>query len=425
MSEKTLLGQILTDNSIYSSLVITENDFEEIKNKQIFRAIGKCLDSELEADIVTVSNIEHNINHIYLSGLTSDTASTANWKYYEKKILRESKKRQLITLSNQFKDWINTESPEKVLSNMENALMDMTAGKDKPRIQTIQEMSKSFLDITEEKYKIRDNNGVIKTGIEALDNKIIGFRKRMYYLVGARPSQGKSAMLMNMACNVGIVQNKRVGYISTESSNLEIATRIFASQGSIDSLKIIKAFLTDQELARMNQAVNKISDKKMYFYYTPGMELDDLVRQAKRMIKVNKCEILFIDYLQDIVIKGMENNIEKTKQKSKAMKILAEELEIPVVVAAQLKRDSAGRRPILSDFAESSQLEKDADGGFLIFHHIENKKEVESGAENPKYSTYLLVEKSRDGITGAINLFFNKQYVRFEELNNEGSKFKW
>jgi len=424
VSEKILLGQILTDNSIYSSLSITENDFEEIENKQIFRAIKECLNKELVADIVTVSRIDLPINYIYLSGLTTNIASTKNWKYYEKKILHKSKVKQLKILSSQFKDWINSEEPEQVISNMENALMEINTGENKIQIQTIQEIAKDFLNITEERYKNRENNEVIKTGIENLDTKIIGFRKRMYYLIGARPSQGKSAMIMNMACNVGIVQNKRVGYISTESSNQEIATRIFASQGSIDSLKIIKAFLTNNELSRMNHAVNNISNKKMYFYYTPGMELDDLIRQAKRMVKVYKCEILFVDYLQDIVIKGQDNNLEKTKQKSKAMKILAEELNIPVVVAAQLKRDADSRRPILSDFAESSQLEKDADGGFLIFHHIENRKEVESGEENPKYKTFLLVEKARDGITGAINLYFNKQYVRFEELNNEENNYR-
>jgi len=418
VSEKQLLGQIITNNSIFSSLVVTAEDFEDMKNKQIFIAIGNCLDKELQADLPTIASIDSAVNHIYLSGLTTDIATTANWKFYENKILVKSKKRQLSRLSSKFKDWINTESPEKALYNMENALMDISTGKNKAQIQTIQEISKNFLDVTEQKYKNKGNNGVIKTGIEDLDNKIIGFRKRMYYLVGARPSQGKSALLMNMACNAGIIQNKRVGYISTESSNLEIATRIFASQGSVDSLKIIKAYLTTEELGRMNHAVDTISNKKMFFYYTPGMELEDLIRQAKRMVKVNKCEILFVDYLQDIVIKGQDNNLEKTKQKSKAMKVLAEELNIPVIVAAQLKRDSDGRRPILSDFSESSQLEKDADGGFLIFHHIENKKAVESGEENPRHRTYLLVEKARDGITGAIELFFNKQYVRFEELIN-------
>jgi len=301
------------------------------------------------------------------------------------------------------------QSPEKLYSGID--------------IETIQDIAKQFLDITEKKFINKDNNGVIYTGIEMLDAKIIGFRKRMYYLVGARPSQGKSAMLMNMACNVGIIQNKKVGYISTESSNYEIVTRIFASQGSIDSLKIIKAYLTPDELSRMNHAVNNISSKKMYFYYTPGMELDDLMRQAKRMVKVHKCEILFVDYLQDIIVKGQDNNLEKTKQKSKAMKILAEELNIPVVVAAQLRRDADIRRPILSDFAESSQLEKDADGGFLIFHHIENKKQVEEGKEDPKYKTFLLVEKARDGITGNIPLFFNRQFVRFEELNNDTKEY--
>lgn len=425
MSEKILLGQILLDNSIYSSMVATEDDFEQIKNKQILRGIGKCLDSDLVADIVTVSSIDHSINHIYLANLTTDIASTKNWKFYENDILYKSRVCKLKTLSNQFKDWIGTETPEQVISNMENALMEINTGKNKAQIQTIQEISKYFLDVTEKKFINKDNNGTIPTGIEELDNKIIGFRRRMYYLIGARPSQGKSAMLMNMACSVGIDQGKRVGYISTESSNLEIATRIFASQGSIDSLKIIKAYLTTDELARMNHAVDTISNKQMYFYYTPGMELDDLIRQAKRLVKVNKCEILFVDYLQDIVIKGQEHNLEKTKQKSKAMKILAEELNIPVVVAAQLKRDSEGRRPLLSDFSDSSQLEKDADGGFLLFHHVKNKKEVSEGKENPKYDTYLLVEKARDGITGAIRLFFNKQFVRFEELNTDAKEFKW
>lgn len=425
MSEQILLGQILTDNSIYSSLRIEEKDFQEIRNKQIFRAVGACLDKELVADIVTVSSIDHTIDHIYLAGLTTNIASCTNWKYYEKGILYKSKKNQLKTLSAQFQDWINTETPENVIHNMENALIDFNSNKTNAKIETIQDIAKEFLDITEKKFINKENNGVIRTGIEELDNKIIGFRKRMYYLIGARPSQGKSAMLMNLACNVGIKQKKKVGYISTESSNVEIVTRVFASQGSIDSLKIIKGYLTESELARMNHAVDSISDKRMYFYNTPGMELDDLIRQAKRMVKVHKCEILFIDYLQDIAIKGQDNNLEKTKQKSKAMKILAEELNIPVVVAAQLKRDSEGRRPVLSDFSESSQLEKDADGGFLIFHHINNKKEVDTGESNPKYDTFLLVEKARDGITGGIRLFFNKQYVRFEELNSDAEEFKW
>ena len=134
------------------------------------------------------------------------------------------------------------------------------------------------------------------------------------------------------------------------------------------------------------------------------------------MVRFYKCEIIYVDYIQDIYINSNETTIEKTALKSKAMKYLAEELDIPVVAGAQLRRDAEERRPRLSDFSDSSQLEKDADGAILIYHHHVNKK---TPNDQPEYKSYLLAEKVRDGITGQIPVQFVKQYVTFSERRED------
>jgi len=315
-------------------------------------------------------------------------------------------------LSKQFTDWVNDSSPEDAVKNLEEALMVITKSKAQNKVVKLGEISKEFINIIEKRYHSKGEMVGIPSGISKLDAMILGFRKRMYYLIGGRPSQGKSALLLNMACNASINENKKVGYISTESSVMETVTRLYASQGKVNSMNLITGMFSVKDFAGINDVVEKTQNTNMYFFYKPGMTLDEVSQTARLMVRFYKCEIIFVDYLQDITLYGNDTTINKTSLKSKTMKYLAEELNIPVVAAAQLKRDSDERRPRLSDFGDSSQLEKDADGAILIYHHHVNKSEP---TQTPEYESYLLAEKVRDGITGQVPVYFKKEYVTFTE----------
>jgi len=411
-NEVTLLGQILTDNKIFHSLEITEDDIYQPNNKRIFRAITNCINKGLVADIITISDNDKNISMMSLSTITSNVASTANWKYYHDRIVANSYKEKIRKLSVQFTDWVNNTTPKGAVENLEKSLMDITRNKKGNKVVKLNEVSKEFIELIEKRYHAKGEMPGIASGIGALDKMILGFRKRMFYLIGGRPSQGKSALLLNFACNAGIEENRKVGFISTESSIMEIVTRLYAGQSKINSMNLITGMLRPTDFGGMTDTASRTYDSNMYFYYTPGMTLDDLSQTARLMVRFYGCEIIFIDYLQDITINGSDTTLEKTKRKSKQMKYLAEELNVPFVVAAQLRRDADERRPRLSDFAESSQLEKDADGAILIYHHYVNKSEP---TQTPEYKSYLLAEKVRDGMTGQVPVYFKKEYVTFTE----------
>ena len=413
-NEKMLLSQLIGDNSIYHSFKIKVDDFYDIESRKIFKAIGDCISQGLTADIVIISQQNESINPFTLSGLTS--MPSGNWQYYHDDILKKSHSRKVKTLALQFVDWTNQEDSQTALSYLEKALTELSIDKSKDSIKHINELALEFLDVVGERYK---NKGIlpgISTGIDKLDNMTLGFRDRMYYLIGARPSQGKSSLLLNMACHAALRVGKKVGYISTESSNLEIITRVYASEGQINSMNLISGSLQNKEFGSLQTTSELLKDKSMYFYYTPGMTLEDVQTQAKRMRRFFKCDIIFVDYLQDIVLPGRDTTTDKTSNKSRAMKVLCEELEIPIVAAAQLGRASDGRRPRLSDFSDSSQLEKDADGGFLIYHRQTN---TDYPNDKPEYESEILVEKVRDGITGDVKVLFKREYTKFIEKPNQ------
>lgn len=414
-NERTLIGQIITDNKIFHSLEISEDDIYNPENKRVFRAITKCINQGLEADLITISDNDNNISPSYLASITSNVASTANWKYYHGRIQKNSYKAKVQRLAKQFTDWVNTGSAKEAVNNLEEALMDITKNKSKNKVMKLNEVSKDFIDLIEKRYHAKGEMPGIPSGISKLDSMILGFRKRMFYLIGGRPSQGKSALLLNMACNAAIGDNRKVGYISTESSVMEIVTRLYASQGKVNSMNLITGMFSHVDFSGINDVVERTQKTNMYIYYTPGMTLEDLSQTARLMVRHYKCEIIYIDYLQDITVEGKDTTLDKTKTKSKTMKYLAEELDIPVVVGAQLRRDAEDRRPRLSDFADSSQLEKDADGAILIYHHQTNKKEAAENGEDPIFESYLLAEKVRDGSCGSIPVYFKKEYITFTE----------
>lgn len=259
-----------------------------------------------------------------------------------------------------------------------------------------------------EKISERDNNGIIgyPTGYAKMDFLTLGFQNRKLYYIGARPSQGKTALLINFAIKCGV----RFGFLSAESGEEEVIGRMFAVYGKLDARKLQLGTRGSKEFTEMSNFIDHESGIKSVIYDKPNMDIGDLVLRARDMVENFGCKILFIDYIQILSATAdmkRKDRREQIAEISLRLKQLARELNVPVVVAAQLVRDAEKERPGLQSFSDSSQIEKDADVAILIWNTTEKSNEI------VYEKTYLLVEKNRDGMKGPVEVEFDKATMRF------------
>ena len=230
----------------------------------------------------------------------------------------------------------------------------------------------------------------------------LGFLERRLYYFGARPSQGKTALLLNFIANC----NEKCGLLSSESAKEELGIRLLARESKIDSQRLLVGMMRTDEIARLDDSAAVLYDHcGVYVYDEPNMSIDTAVSIARRMKREYDIKILFVDYLQCLSPSrdGAKREYrEQVAYASKQMKHLARTLNIPVVVAAQLRRDAEGNRPVLRDFSDSTQIERDADVAVMI-HNTEANE------------SWLLIEKNRDGQTGDVPVVFTKPHVLFTD----------
>jgi replicative DNA helicase len=411
--EGMLLCAILTENKILDESLIREFYFSDSRNKRIFRAIQKCRENGIIADITTVPKTDTEIEYYYLASITSLSPTAGNWKYYEKNVIQDYQWNRFSLLGRVLQEMAKDKNEtSEILEMAEKALVDITSKSERDDIFSISSLIPGFIDQTEKRYKAKGKIPGLSTGIDKLDNMTLGLNKSRLYYIGARPSQGKSALALNIALHLAVNELKSVGFISLESSKEECTLRAFASQGRMNGMDISTGALRMADFANLNATADKLFQKKLYFYDQPNITIQDIKSISRRMVTFYKCEVIFIDYLQ--IIQHSDTKLckrERIEDISVQLKNLARELDIPIVCLAQLRRDVDQRRPGLGDFSDSSQAEKDADVAILIYHEKENNDD-----EDEKLKSRLLVEKSRDGRTGSIDVVFKKEYVTFYEI---------
>ena len=309
-----------------------------------------------------------------------------------------------------------------MIEGINDTLEKILSNSSEHKIMAVKDLVLPMVNKFEERYKCRGQLSGLQTGFKTLDDLTGGLQNGRLYLLGARPSQGKSAMALNIAGT--IANHEAVGFLSLESAWEEMLTREFAGESGVNSQRLGNGFFTEHDLNGLINAGGVISKKNMYIYDKPNCGLVEVIGQCRRMVNRFKCKVLFVDYLQ-LVQTTAESDRERVAKVSKRLKDLARELKVPIVALAQLRRDSEGRRPGLGDFQHSSQLEQDADVGMLLYHTVcdreTGKSLKKSKIEDDKtelLKIYLLIDKNRDGRTGAIQLDFRPEIVTFREAVN-------
>jgi replicative DNA helicase len=425
-AEAAVLSAMMIDNSSVARVVesIKENHFYKSAHKIVYRAIIDLFDANIEVDIITLMHKLEEKNELnkvggklYLNELSDVVLSSANVEYHTQIVLEKALLRELITTSNQvIKACYNPEGPVvDIVDWAEQEIFKIAEMPNNRAFQKVSELVPEVLRNVEEVAKTRKSVLGVASGFDTLDKMLGGFRKGQLIIIAARPAMGKTSFALNVAYNA-IAQDLKVGVFTLEMSSEELLLRIFSSCSEISMDTLIKGYGMDQtKIARISQVAEVLTNKELYIDDTGSITVMDIKAKSRRLkAEIKGLDLIIIDYLQLMSSKrNIENRQQEIAEISRALKVLAKELELPIIALSQLNRGLESRpdkRPMLSDLRESGAIEQDADVVMFIYRDDYYNKESERPGK-----AEIIIGKNRHGATGFIELDFHKEFTQFKD----------
>lgn len=419
-AEKAVLGAILLRNDCFDDVtrILSETDFSGSRNRLIFRAVGELLDQGAGVDLLTLADnlrdkgFLKKVGADYVAHLTSVVPTAANVEYYAQVVRDESVRRTVNFAVGRLVEKISDPGLEvaEVVEEAERVIFEVNQQRAGDYVKIDSVLGKA-MDRVEEYVNTKGALTGIPSGLAEIDSMTGGFQDGEMYVVGARASIGKTAFALTAAQN--IMKLRPVGFFSLEMSNEMLGVRLLAMEGRVDSHKIRSGFLSFDDVHKLTGGASRMYGKGLYLYDQPNARIADIKSKLRRMVSRDDVKIAFIDYVG--LVKPEKRDIPRHEQVSivsKELKQMARELNIPLVVLAQLNRLAEGRRPNLSELKESGALEEDADCVILL-HRERNDEE----AMVVPVEAHIL--KQRNGPLGMVEIAFHKRYTRFENLARE------
>ncbi|OHD54482.1 MAG: replicative DNA helicase [Spirochaetes bacterium GWF1_51_8] len=434
-AESACLGAMMMNSYAVDTVLqlLTDEDFFDIKNQIIFRAVASLRDKSIPVDIVSVSDylnstaeLERIGGSAYLSRLVEQVPSATNVSYYAKIVLDKSVLRNLINTCSNIVDNVYEYQTEmdRVLDEAESSVFEASSRKVKSDFLILKKSLVEAIDVIENRKNQGEYTG-IPTGFYLFDEMTSGFQKSDLVVIAARPSMGKTAFALNIALNIG-KKNPDYGilFFSLEMSAQELTLRSLSSESGIPLKKIRSGRITKEDHQDLLTAAKKLEKTKILIDDTPAIPLNELRSKARRAFRKYDVKIIFIDHLQIITAgdpnKPSFNRVQEMSYITRSLKALAKELQIPVVALSQLSRASEKREdkaPMLSDLRDSGTIEQDADViSFLHRDEYYTGKKSEEELQKEKNQAELLILKHRNGPIGKVMLGFYGEIVKFMNL---------
>ena len=430
-AEKSLLGAIMISDNILPEVltVIRPADFYENRHQIIFEAMSDLYDQHKPVDLLTLTaelKSKKQLKEIggapYLTELSNFVPVASHAKAYAEIIEKTSVRRKLIKAGTEIakKAYDDDTNATDLVGEAERQLFEVSDKIVKSDYVPMEELLADAFDRIEELHKNKGALRGLKTGFRDLDKKTAGFQKGDLIIIGARPAMGKTTFAQNLAYNIASINQKGVLFFSMEMAANEIVDRMISDVSGIDNWKMRTGNLSDEEFQKIGDALGEMDELPIYIDDTSSMTIVELRNKARRAMHDHDIGIVIVDYLQ--LIQGSDrykgNRVQEVTEISRGLKILARELEIPVVALAQLSRSVTGRedpRPVLSDLRESGSIEQDAD--LVMFLHRPDYYRQNDDNYEETHITELLVAKHRHGAVGKIELYFHPELLRFMSLD--------
>ena len=429
-AEKSVLGAILINNQAFNQAaeVIDAEDFYRDAHRRIFEKMVGLTDRGNPVDLLTLKDelgrsgdLDEVGGPAYISALTDGVPRSANVEYYAKIVKEKSTLRRLIQSASDVlgRAYEAEQDADVLLDEAERAIFQIAEHRLRSGFVPVSELVQSGYQLIEQLQEHRGLVTGVPSGFVDLDEMTSGFQKADLVIVAARPSMGKTSFVLNIAMHCGVEAGKSVGIFSLEMSKEQLFMRMLTSEARVDAHRFRGGFLGEQDYARLVDAFARMHDAKVFIDDTPSVGILEMRAKSRRLKLEHGLDLLVVDYLQLMQGRGrFENRQQELASISRALKILAKELNVPILALSQLSRAPEARgdhRPQLSDLRESGALEQDADVVLFIFREEmyapegERSPDVEGTAE-------IIIGKQRNGPTGTVRLAFLKQYTRFENL---------
>ncbi len=431
-AEEAILGAILVNPSCMNRIVehLRPESFYKPAHRYVYEAMLQLYNGEDKIDIVSVSDVL-NMNQklelvggrAFINDLSYNTITTANVEYYSKLVQEKAIKRSLINAGSEIVSSGYDVNPiEESLEQAEKLIFDIASQKASKSLISIKDIVYDVYAKIEERANNKGQLTGVPTGFYDLDTYTNGLQKSDLIILAARPAMGKTAFALNIAQNVALRANVPVAIFSLEMSKDQLAQRLMCSEAEVDTQRLKTGNMQAKDWEKLATAMANLSEAKIYIDDTAGCTITDLRAKCRRLAMAEKnLGLIVIDYLQLIEGTGREDRMQQISSISRGLKILAKELNVPIIALSQLSRAVEGRtdkRPMLSDLRESGSIEQDADIVMFIYRdeYYKNANEDEEEAEKAanKGEAEIIIAKHRNGPVGTVKLLFQGSITKFK-----------
>ena len=426
-AEESLLGAMLLSREAIAvaAEMCASTDFYRPAHGHIFDAIVSLYAKGEPADPITVADELRRAGLLdmvggsgALVGLQAGTPTTTNAQHYARIVEEHALLRRLIGVAGEISE-IGYALPDDVTAAVDRAeamVFDVARRRTTDTMAPLRDLLGLNLDRLEMLYERGESITGIPSGYHDLDERLNGLQPNALYIVGARPAMGKSAFALGMAAHAALEHRKPVLFFSLEMSHMELTQRLLCAEARVDSLRMRNGKLHADDWPKITNAVGRMADAPIYIDDNPNLTVMEIRGKARRLkAKLGDLGLIVIDYLQLMTGRtNAENRQVEIAEISRGLKILARELEVPVVALSQLSRaleQRADKRPMLSDLRESGSLEQDADVVMFLY-----RDEVYNADSPDRGTAEIIVAKHRSGPVGTSRLAFLDHYTKFANM---------
>ena len=427
-AEMSLIGAVLIDEDVLADVseIVKARDFYDKRHLTIYEAMISLFEHHKPVDLLTLTDElkkKDNLDMVggasYLTELTNYVPTAAHAATYADMVAQKAVRRRLIKASGDISE-LGYDEEFNVQQLLEKAEAELFSVSDQSLKQDLTSIEQILLDSFDRLEELHRNKGAlrgVKTGYRDLDNMTAGLQRSDLIILAARPAMGKTTLVTNLAYNVATINKQSVLFFSLEMSKEQLIDRMLSDVSGVDSWNIRTGNLSDEDFAKLSEASGEMAEAPIYIDDTPGLTVLEIRTKARRAAHQAPLGLIVIDYLQ--LIQGSAatqgNRVQEVSEISRGLKLLARELNVPVIALSQLSRTVENRTPQipqLADLRESGSIEQDAD--IVMFIYREAYYNPDTDRQN---ITDLIIAKHRNGPVGRVELYFHPERLRFMSLD--------
>lgn len=432
-AEASLLGSILIDSDSLVKIADTihSEDFYDPRHQKIYDAIHQLYEKHYAIDVLTITDQIKNNGLLdaaggagYITELTNYVPTASHIEQYAEIVSQKALRRRLIKASQNIANlgFDETKVLQNLIEEAETNIFNVSQQHIKQNVVSLETILAESFDRLDDLHKDKNKLRGVPTGFKDLDNILAGLQKSDLFILAARPSMGKTAFSLGLAHNVAVKAEQTVLLFSLEMSKEQLVDRLLSTESGVDAWNLRTGNLTDADFEKIGKAMGTLSEAPIYIDDTPGITVSDLRTRARREAHIRPLGLIIVDYLQLMSgsrSSGDGNRVQEISEISRGLKGIARELNVPLIALSQLSRSVESRSPQipqLSDLRESGSIEQDAD--VVAFLYREDYYNPETDRKN---IIDIFIKKHRNGPTGAVELYFDRQKQKFTSIDSRHS----